>query len=85
MIAFRVWVQSLGSASGVRVEGSENARWLLGRLSQSFIFKSSEPVSEELNGSGCTFRVPHNSQLSFSAFKRLLAAMPEVHLMAGPA
>jgi len=81
MIAFRVWVQSLASASRLRVEGIENARWLLGRLSQSFIFKSSEPIREDPDGFCCTFDLPYSSQTSRPIFMRLLAAIPEVTLL----
>lgn len=85
MIAFRVWVQSLASASRLRVEGNENARWLLGRLSQSFIFKSSEPIREEAGGFCCTFDLPYSSQMSLGIVMRALAAMPEVTLAVEPA
>jgi len=83
MTAFRVWTQSLGGASRVRVDGNENARWLLSRLSQSFVFKSSEPIREDRDG--CTFDVPYSSQTSRSIFERLLAAIPEVTLLSEPA
>jgi hypothetical protein len=84
MSAFRVWVRALGNASRVRVDGSENANWLLRRLSEAFVFKSSEPVCE-VNGTSCwTFRVPYTSQMSRSSFERLLAKIPEVNLMSDP-
>ena len=85
MNAFRVWIRSLGNASRVRVEGDENARWLLGRLSQSFVFKSSEPVRAARDPSCCTFRVPYGSQVSRDRVERLLATIPEVTLMTEPA
>ena len=85
MTAFRVWTRSLGTALRVRVEGGENATWLLGRLSQSFIFKSSEPVRQEDDGLACTFQLPYGSQTSRSAFEKLLARIPEVTLMMDPA
>jgi hypothetical protein len=84
MIAFRVWVRWLGGGSRVRVEGTENASWLLGRLSQSFVFKSSEPIRLERDGLSCTFEVPYSSQTSRSTFERLLATIPEVKLLAEP-
>jgi hypothetical protein len=85
MTAFRVWIRSLGNASRVRVEGSDNARWLIGRLSRSFVFKSSLPVREERDSVCCTFEIPYNSQTTRSTFERLLATIPEVTLMAEPA
>ena len=84
MNAFHVWIRSLGNASRVRVEGNDNARWLLGRLSQSFVFKSSEPVRQESSTLFCTFQVPYTSQTSRSSFERLLATIPEVSLMTEP-
>jgi hypothetical protein len=83
MKAFRVWIRALGDASRVRVEGNENAHWLLGRLSQSFVFKSSAPVLQERGTPCCTFEVFYGSQTSRSTFERLLAGIPEVQLMAG--
>jgi hypothetical protein len=85
MDAFRVWVRSMGSASRVRVEGIENARWLLGRLSRSFVFKSSEPIHEERDTTCCTFRVPYGSHVSLLAFEKLLTRIPEVRLIPDPA
>ena len=85
MNAFRVWVRPLGDAYRVRVDGAENARWLLDRLSQSFVFKSSDSVSEERGSPFCSFQVPCQSRLSRSAFERLLAAIPEVELALEPA
>jgi hypothetical protein len=63
------------------VESLENAQWLLGRLSGSFVFKSSEPIVTMHDSPECTFRVPHSSQTSGTRFERLLAAIPEVHLV----
>ena len=84
MNAFRVWIRSLGDTSRVRVEGNENARWLLRRLNQSFVFKSSEPLREQQDTLCCTFEVPHGSQTTRSTFQKLLAAIPEVELLAEP-
>ncbi|MBI1904036.1 MAG: hypothetical protein HYS13_23290 [Planctomycetia bacterium] len=85
MNAFRVWERSLGNASRVRVEGEQNARWLLARLAQSFVFKGSDPVCEAAGANFCTFRVPYSSALSRSSLAKLLAGIPEVHLMREPA
>jgi hypothetical protein len=85
MNAFRVWVRPLGGAYRVRVDGAENARWLLERLSQSFVFKNTDALAEERDSPFCTFQVPCQSRLSRSAFERLLAAIPEVQLALEPA
>ena len=82
MDAFRVWLTPLGSTCRVRVDGVGNAAWLLGRLSQSFVFKNCEPVKEEPGSSCCDFRVVYSFQMSHSSFQRLMAAIPEVRLMA---
>ena len=82
MIAFRVWIGSLGSNAQVRVEGSENTLWLLRRLSQAFVFKSSEPIREDRDTTCCRFDVPYSSQTTRSTFERLLASIPEVRLLA---
>lgn len=82
---FRVWTRSLGSSSRVRVEGSANTQWLIARLSQSFIFKSSEPVWEDASDACCTFQVPYNSLVSRSGLERLLGGIPEVNMMVEPA
>ena len=85
MNAFHVWIHRAGNACRVRVDGMKNTEWLLNRLSQSFVFKTSEPVNEERNSSYCTFRVTYSSQMSRPRFERLLAAIPEVKLMLEPA
>jgi hypothetical protein len=85
MKSFRVWVRSLGGASRLRVEGSENTEWLIGRLSQSFVYKSSEPVSEDEEHACCTFQVPYCSLISRSGLERLLGTIPEVKVMLEPA
>lgn len=84
MNAFRVWVRALGNCSRVRVEGDQNARWLLDRLEQSFAFKSGEPLRRDVHNASCTFRVPYGSHVSRDGLERLLAAIPEVTLMAEP-
>ncbi len=81
---FRVWIRSLGSSSRLRVEGIENARWLITRLSHSFIFKSSEPVFEDASNACSTFDVPYGSLTSRSKLERLLGTIPEVHVMPEP-
>jgi hypothetical protein len=85
MNAFRVWERSLGNASRVRVEGLQNARWLLARLAQSLVFEGGEPVCEVTGPNLCTFRVPYSSALSRSALAKLLGGIPEVRLMREPA
>jgi hypothetical protein len=84
MNAFRVWLRPLGDFCRVRVDSIENARWLLGRLSQSFVFKTFEPFVETVGSSVCSFQVPYNPPLSRSKFERLLAAIPELRVSSDP-
>jgi hypothetical protein len=84
MNRFNVWIRPLLYACGVRVESRENAQWLLNRLSQSFVFKNSEPMNETDFFPGCSFRVAYSSQMCQSTFQKLLAAIPEVILLAEP-
>lgn len=85
MTTFRVWLRSFSGACRLRVEGSANANWLLSRLSQSFVFKSSEPIREVGDGLSCTFDLPFSSQSSGPSFVRLLSSIPEVKLLSEPA
>ena len=85
MNPFCVWIRPSGGNCRVRVDSIKNARWLLDRLSQSFVFKSSEPINEDQGSSCSTFRVPYSSQICHRTFERLLGAIPEVKLMLDPA
>ena len=80
MTAFRVWIGTLGTSAVVRVEGIDNALWLLRRLSQSFVFKSSEPIRDEREKT--CFEIPYSSQMPRRTLERLLASIPEVLLLA---
>lgn len=83
MIEFRIWIRSLGGGSRIRVEGNENnARWLVDRLSRSFVFKNSEPIREDAATRCFTFVVPYTSQTPRNTLERLLATIPEVTLVA---
>ncbi|MHB1035237.1 MAG: hypothetical protein ACYC35_19290 [Pirellulales bacterium] len=85
MNTFSVWIRPLGGQCKVRVAGIKNARWLLTRLSQSFVFKSSEAIADDVGASCSIFHVPYSSQISRSKLERLLGAIPEVKLMLDPA
>jgi hypothetical protein len=85
MNTFRVWIRPLGTVCRVRVEGTGNTEWLLDRLSESFVFKTSEPLNDVNGTSHHTFRVAYRPQMSRRAFEKLLAAIPEVKLMTDPA
>lgn len=87
MNTFRVWTRPTGTTCNVRVDGIKikNANWLLNRLSQSFIFKTAEPIYDDAGSSCATFRVLYGSQVSRSRFEKLLGAIPQVDLMSDPA
>lgn len=85
MKTFRVWIRPLPNTCRVRVEGNHNVQWLLNRLSQSFVFKSCEPVNEEIENACSSFQVQYTSQISRSGFQKILAGIPEVALMQEPA
>ena len=84
MKVFSVWICQMDGSSGLRVDGLENANWLLRRLSDFFVFKTSEPLHEAPNSSEYIFRVAHNSQMTGRRFEQLLAGMAEVKLILEP-
>ena len=81
MKTFHVWIRPMDGTCQVRVDGIENAKWLIHRLGQFFVFKTAEPVKEDEGSSCCTFRVADGSLISRYNFERLLRAFPEVKLM----
>ena len=80
----RVWVKPSAEVQIIRVEGTENTRWLIDRLSRLFVFKSSKPLAVEQNGLFCTFEV-NLSSLPRASIERVLATIPGVQLMAASA
>ena len=84
MKVFSVWINRTDGALRLRVDGLENAKWLLSRLSDFFVFKTSEPLLQVANSSNYTFRVAHTSQMSGRGFEKLLAGIAEVKLMLEP-
>jgi hypothetical protein len=65
----------------VRVDGIRNARWLLNRLSESFVFKSPQPLDNDMATACSDFQVQYGSQMSGSKFADLLATIPVVERM----
>ncbi len=84
MSGFRVWIRPLGDDCRLRVDGMQNARWLLNRLGRSFVFKSAEPINDDKGPSSCVFHVHLASQMSHPTLEKLLAAISEVELIADP-
>lgn len=85
MKQFQVWIRSLGDFCLVRVDGSDNLEWLLGQLSQSFVFRTFEPVRRAKESSHYTFEIPCNPPLTQALIRKLLIAIPDVQLMREPA
>jgi hypothetical protein len=85
MNRFRVWLRPLGSGCKVKVDGIKNAKWLLDRLSRSFVFKSSEAMNEDEFFPARVFSVQYGSQMCHSQFRILLNRISEVDLMTEPA
>jgi hypothetical protein len=84
MKAFNVWISRMDGASRLRVDGLNNTNWLLCRLSDYFVFKTSEPLSDVANSPDYTFRVAHNSQMTGRQFEKLLAGIPEARVIVEP-
>ena len=63
------------------VDGVENARWLLDQLGRSFVFRSAEPIAQQVNSTLCKFQVPGSPLLSLGKLQKLLADLPEVTLL----
>ena len=56
MNPFQVRIRPMVSVCRVRVDGIRNAQWLLKRLSESFVFKTSEPLDEDIAAACSSFR-----------------------------
>jgi hypothetical protein len=84
MKAFNVLISRMDGASRIRVDGLDNTQWLLCRLSDLFIFKTSEPLYDIPNSSSYSFRVAHNSQMSGPRFEKLIASIAGVKVIMEP-
>ncbi len=80
MKAFDVSVSSKGETCLLRVDGLRNALWLLERLSQFFVFKTSEAFHEGVNSSSVSFSVIHSFRMTQPKFERLLVSIPAYDL-----
>ena len=82
--SFRVWLRPLGDTCRVTVDGADNARWLISRLSQAFMFRKLKLVPLQHESSLCTFQVPDSSEASRVPFEQVLSRFSEVQLMREP-
>lgn len=81
MTGFRVWIRSLADDCRVRVDGMQNARWLLTELGRSFIFKDAKSINDDDGPSACVFHLRYSPQMSRLTVERALAAIPELELI----
>lgn len=81
MKTFQVWLHPFGAGCNVRIEGIENTRWLLSRLSRDFVFKNSTSIKAELTGSIHSFDITCVPPMSQSRLTALLGRIPSVQLM----
>ena len=75
---FPVWIRPLTNGLMLAVEGRDKVDWLLKRLSQSFVFKTSEPVIQEEHSDRSMFRLAYSSRMPRQKLEQLLATMPEI-------
>lgn len=84
MTAFDVWLRPLGNVCRVRVDGLQNAVWLLQTLHDQAKFGSTQPTGDASESRVCSFEVTYEPPMSRSVFERLVAAIPEVKMMRLP-
>jgi hypothetical protein len=84
MEVFKVWVTRIDGATCLRIVDLDDTAWLLTRLSDSFVFKTCEPVRGAPNSSAHWFRVAHNSQISALGLERILSGIPQIKMIVEP-
>lgn len=80
----RVWVRSLGNSCRVRLENSENARWLLAQLQERNALVGLNQVEIHSTESGCRFQIPNATQRTLASLETALGQIPGVQLMVSP-
>lgn len=73
-----------GFACRVRAEGNANSLEILRRSSNSFAFKTCEPLEQSGQPVYCTFNVAYGSYLTRRGLESLLLAIPGVKLIVDP-
>lgn len=73
-----------GFACRVRADGAANSLEILKRLSNSFAFKTCEPLEQCGQSTYCTFSVAYGSHLTRRGLESLLLAIPGVKLLVDP-
>ena len=81
---FDVWLRPLTDRTcRVRVEGRENANWLLARLSTAYVTKTNDPLQQESDSIFYTFDVVYPQQYSHYMLEQLVEGFPPVQLQMG--
>ena len=84
MKKFDVWLHPLGTGKcRVRVDGQDNANWLLARLCSAYVIKTNASIQQEADSSACTFDVFYPQQYSHFMLEELLESIPPVRLQMG--
>lgn len=84
MKKFNVWLHPLrASTCRVRVDGRENANWLLARLSNAYVVKTNDPIQQEADSAYYTFDVTYPQNCSHFMLEELLENIPPVNLKMG--
>lgn len=80
----RVWVRALGQSCRVRLEGVEQAQWVLAQLEKKKALEGVVEVEIRTTANGCLFEVPNASKGALATLEAALGAIPEVELMLSP-
>lgn len=75
-----VWIRPSTNDRMLRMEGRDKIDCLLKRLSQSFVFKTSEPIVEDEDSTCSLFRLAYSSRMPRRKLERLLATFSEIHV-----
>jgi len=78
----RVWIRPMGPSCKISVDGTNNAEWLIQRLTDHG-FESTEPVHSS-DESHSTFRCLTKNDTETDSLERLLVNWPEVSLQLSP-
>lgn len=73
-----MWLESESSGCRVIADSTAGAWQIRARLSDVFIFKTSEPMQQAGASSCRSFRVAYGSNTTFSKLASLIRAMPSV-------
>jgi len=81
MNQFRVRIYSLADTCRIEVDGVDNARWLIGRLSQFYLFRRDVPLVVNRPAEPSSFEVAMTSALTCLRLEKMLGRIQEVQLL----